>query len=140
MYCTPNQHAVEAQAFQEGPITLTNQEHEEYSVVSVVSEPGKKSFLLELASAMTGLGVTIHEAIIQVRLCHKISSSSVSLYACTFCSTNAMCTQHEKLDVQHKHCVHGDICTPCIVAFNSGMICLQCDLHAFHLAPCMCVF
>lgn len=66
VYCTPNQHAVEAQEFQEGPIKLTNKEHDEYSVVSVVSEPGKKGFLLELASAMTGLGVVIHEAIIQV--------------------------------------------------------------------------
>ena len=69
MYCTPNQHAVEAQEFQEGPINLTNKEHDEYSVVSVVSEPNQKGFLLELASAMTGLGVTIHEAIIQVRSC-----------------------------------------------------------------------
>lgn len=65
VYCTPNQHAVEAQEFQEGPISLTNREHEDYSVVSVVSEPNKKGFLLELASAMTGLGVIIHEAIIQ---------------------------------------------------------------------------
>lgn len=65
IYCTPNQHAVEAQEFQEGPINLTNKEHDEYSVVTVISEPGKKAFLLELASAMTGLGVTIHEAIIQ---------------------------------------------------------------------------
>jgi hypothetical protein len=69
IYCTPNQHAVEAQEFQEGPINLTNKEHDEYSVVSVVSEPNQKGFLLELASAMTGLGVTIHEAIIQVRPC-----------------------------------------------------------------------
>ena len=67
IYCTPNQHAVEAQEFQEGPIYLSNKEHDEYSVVSVVSEPNQKGFLLELASAMTGLGVTIHEAIIQVR-------------------------------------------------------------------------
>ena len=66
VYCTPNQEAVEAQEFQEGPISLTNREHEDYSVVSVVSEPNKKGFLLELASAMTGLGVIIHEAIIQV--------------------------------------------------------------------------
>ena len=69
IYCTPNQHAVEAQEFQEGPIYLSNKEHDEYSVVSVVSEPNQKGFLLELASAMTGLGVTIHEAIIQVRPC-----------------------------------------------------------------------
>ena len=68
IYCTPNQHAVEAQEFHEGPIILTNKEHDEYSVVTVISEPGKKAFLLELASAMTGLGVTIHEAIIQVSL------------------------------------------------------------------------
>lgn len=65
IYCTPNQHAVEAQEFQEGPIYLSNKEHDEYSVVSVVSEPNQKGFLLELASAMTGLGVTIHDAIIQ---------------------------------------------------------------------------
>ena len=69
IYCTPNQHAVEAQEFQEGPINLTNKAHDEYSVVTVVSEPNQKGFLLELASAMTGLGVTIHEAIIEVRPC-----------------------------------------------------------------------
>ena len=72
IYCTPNQHAVEAQEFQEGPINLTNKEHDEYSVVTVISEPGKKAFLLELASAMTGLGVTIHEAIIQVSSCDNL--------------------------------------------------------------------
>lgn len=65
VYCTPNQHAVEAQEFQEGSIKLTNKEHEKYSVVSVVSEPGKRGFLLDVASAMSGLGMVIHEAIIQ---------------------------------------------------------------------------
>lgn len=65
VYCTPNQHAVEAQEFQEGSIRLTNKEHAEYSVVSVVSEPGKYGFLLDVASAMSGLGMVIHEAIIQ---------------------------------------------------------------------------
>ena len=79
VYCTPNQHAVEAQEFQEGPISLTNKEHEEYSVVSVVSEPGKKGFLLELASAMTGLGVVIHEAIIQVKVMYKHVIQSICL-------------------------------------------------------------
>ena len=69
VYCTPNQHAVEAQEFQEGSITLTNKEHDEYSVVSVVSEPGKQGFLLDVASAMSGLGMVIHEAIIQARIC-----------------------------------------------------------------------
>lgn len=68
VYCTPNQHAVEAQEFQEGSIRLTNKEHAEYSVVSVVSEPGKQGFLLDVASAMSGLGMVIHEAIIQASL------------------------------------------------------------------------
>lgn len=84
VYCTPNQHAVEAQDFKEGPISLTNREHEEYSVVSVVSEPNKKGFLLELASAMTGLGVTIHEAIIQVSSHHQCASAFLTDYCCMY--------------------------------------------------------
>lgn len=66
VYCTPDRNVTEALEYHEGPITLSNSAHEEYSVVDVMSEPGNKGFLLEVASAMTGLGVTIHEAIVQV--------------------------------------------------------------------------
>lgn len=66
VYCTPDRHATDAQDFREGAISLSNCIHEEYSVVDVTSKPDEKGFLLEVASAMTGLGVTIHEAIVQV--------------------------------------------------------------------------
>ena len=66
VYCTPDRHATDAQEFREGAISLSNCIHEEYSVVDVTSKPDEKGFLLEVASAMTGLGVTIHEAIVQV--------------------------------------------------------------------------
>lgn len=68
VYCTPDRNATEAQEFREGAICLSNCVHEEYSVVDVTSGPNEKGFLLEVASAMTGLGVTIHEAIVQVVL------------------------------------------------------------------------
>lgn len=66
VYCTPDKYATEAQEFHEGDISLSNCVHDEYSVVDVTSKPDEKGFLLEVASAMTGLGVTIHEAIVQV--------------------------------------------------------------------------
>ena len=70
VYCTPDKHATDAQEFREGAISLSNCIHEDYSVVDVTSKPDEKGFLLEVASAMTGLGVTIHEAIVQVGFQH----------------------------------------------------------------------
>ena len=51
---------------------VDNKEHKDFTVVTVSGESGfqrRQGFLLEIASALTGLGVSIHEAVIQVGLC-----------------------------------------------------------------------
>ena len=51
---------------------MDNKEHKDFTVVTVSGESGfqrRQGFLLEIASALTGLGVSIHEAVIQVGLC-----------------------------------------------------------------------
>ena len=49
---------------------MDNKEHKDFTVVTVSGESGfqrRQGFLLEIA--LTGLGVSIHEAVIQVGLC-----------------------------------------------------------------------
>jgi UTP:GlnB (protein PII) uridylyltransferase len=68
VYCTPDNRTVQAQQFCSGPIQISNTEHDKYTVVNVEETNRDKrgqGFLLEVASVMTGLGVTVEEAIIQ---------------------------------------------------------------------------
>jgi hypothetical protein len=60
-----------AHVFESGPIVVDNEEHKQYTVVRISEGKERTTALLEVASAMTGIGVLIHEAIIQV--CHSRS-------------------------------------------------------------------
>ncbi|KAK9830186.1 hypothetical protein WJX72_010186 [[Myrmecia] bisecta] len=64
-YCTPDKQALSANQFRNGNILVDNQEDEKYTIVTFNEATEKGGNLLEVASAMTGVGVTIAEAVIQ---------------------------------------------------------------------------
>lgn len=55
-----------AHRFESGPILVDNEEDKQFTVVRISEGKERTTALLEVASAMTGIGVVIHEAIIQV--------------------------------------------------------------------------
>lgn len=54
-----------AHKFESGPIVVDNEEDEKFTVVNICEGKERVTALLDVASAMTGIGVIIHEAIIQ---------------------------------------------------------------------------
>lgn len=62
-----------AHRFESGPILVDNEEDEHYTVVKISEGKERTTALLEVASAMTGVGVVIHEAIIQVNAAFSLS-------------------------------------------------------------------
>lgn len=65
--CKPLEQHLNEEVFSSKHTLISNTEHPQYSRVTVKGEPdgNRPGFLLELASVLTGLGFTIHEAIIQ---------------------------------------------------------------------------
>lgn len=55
-----------AQRFESGSIMVSNEEDGQYTVVNIGEGRERTAALLDVASAMTGVGCIIHEAIIQV--------------------------------------------------------------------------
>ncbi len=53
---------------------MDNEEDEKFTVVTIAEGKERVTALLDVASAMTGIGVIIHEAIIQARLAHSYAS------------------------------------------------------------------
>lgn len=62
------EQTLSAQKFESGPILVDNEDDEKFTVVTIGEGKERVTALLDVASAMTGIGVIIHEAIIQVRL------------------------------------------------------------------------
>lgn len=65
MYCTPHAAAEGAKQYTVGPVTVSNSEHDTYTVVYVREARPTPGFLLEVASVMTGLNVQIYQGVIQ---------------------------------------------------------------------------
>ncbi|KAK9901327.1 hypothetical protein WJX75_006781 [Coccomyxa subellipsoidea] len=65
VYCTPDSKTLSAHKFESGPIVVDNEEDEKFTVVNICEGKERVTALLDVASAMTGIGVIIHEAIIQ---------------------------------------------------------------------------
>ncbi|CAL8470964.1 g10506 [Coccomyxa elongata] len=65
VYCTPDNKTLSAHKFESGAITVDNEEDEKFTVVTIAEGKERVTALLDVASAMTGIGVIIHEAIIQ---------------------------------------------------------------------------
>jgi hypothetical protein len=53
--------------FESGSIAVNNEESAQYTVVTIEEGRERTAALLDVASAMTGVGCVIHEAIIQAR-------------------------------------------------------------------------
>ncbi|KAK9801981.1 hypothetical protein WJX73_005969 [Symbiochloris irregularis] len=64
VYCTPNRRMLEADRFGDERFSVNNAEHEKCSIVRIATDQGPGA-LLQIASAMSGVGVSIHEAVIQ---------------------------------------------------------------------------
>ena len=54
--------------FESGSIAVNNEESAQFTVVTIAEGRERTAALLDVASAMTGVGCVIHEAIIQARL------------------------------------------------------------------------
>ena len=62
-----------AKRFESGRILVDNEADPGLTVVTINEREDSSAALLDVASAMTGIGVLIHEAIIQVLLSHCIT-------------------------------------------------------------------
>ncbi|KAK9821466.1 hypothetical protein WJX81_006037 [Elliptochloris bilobata] len=65
VYCTPDRKTMQAKQYASNGVHINNEAHSEYSVVTIAENRERASALLEVASAMTGIGIVIHEAVIQ---------------------------------------------------------------------------
>ncbi|KAL6774084.1 hypothetical protein ACKKBG_A23705 [Auxenochlorella protothecoides x Auxenochlorella symbiontica] len=65
MYCTHQSDVKAATEFTSGPITISNSEDKEHSVIHVREDNPSPGFLLEVASALTGLNTQIQQGVIQ---------------------------------------------------------------------------
>lgn len=64
-YCSPDQSHTQASEFCAGPIEVSNSQHEHYTVVSVREPRPTPGFLLEVASALSGMNVQIYQGVVQ---------------------------------------------------------------------------
>lgn len=64
IYCSPKAELSSATEFSSGPITVSNSEHPEYTVVCVQEQQRKPGFLLEVASVLSGLNAEVMQGII----------------------------------------------------------------------------
>ncbi len=65
LLCGCGEQTLSSHRFESGAIVVDNEEDEKFTVVSIAEGKERVSALLDVASAMTGIGVIIHEAIIQ---------------------------------------------------------------------------
>ena len=64
-YCSPKASEAEQTDFQLGPITVSNSEHSQYTVITVREQRRTPGFLLEVASVLSGLNVQVFQGVIQ---------------------------------------------------------------------------
>ena len=57
-YCKPSDEAQAVTEFSRGQVTVSNSAHDLYSTLTVVGEPGRDGFLLEICSVISGLGLS----------------------------------------------------------------------------------
>lgn len=65
MYCSPDEGARERTEFCAGPIMISNSLHSEYTVIMVQEPRPTPGFLLEVASALSGMNVQILQGLVQ---------------------------------------------------------------------------
>lgn len=68
-----------AKRFESGRIVVDNEAEPDLTVVTINERKDSSAALLDVASAMTGIGVLIHEAIIQVLLQHLLMRTRHSI-------------------------------------------------------------
>ncbi|CAK0782542.1 hypothetical protein CVIRNUC_005760 [Coccomyxa viridis] len=65
VYCTPDAKTLSSKQFESGRVLVDNEAEQDLTVVTINERKDSTAALLDVASAMTGIGVVIHEAIIQ---------------------------------------------------------------------------
>lgn len=65
LFCVPNRTEHLRTEFGKGNITLSNSQHPDYSLLTIKGEPDRQGFLLEVASVVSGLGLSVREGAIQ---------------------------------------------------------------------------
>lgn len=65
VYCSPKSNIAQATDFNAGPISVSNSQHPEYTVVLIEEERKKPGFLLEIASVLSGLNVQVLQGAIE---------------------------------------------------------------------------
>lgn len=58
---------MQATTFKEGPVTIDNNEHQEFTVVTIIVAIEVEGALLKVASALTNSGCSIQEGSVEVR-------------------------------------------------------------------------
>ncbi|KAI3423829.1 hypothetical protein D9Q98_009665 [Chlorella vulgaris] len=64
MYCSPDESASRKTEFCAGPIHISNRLHEQYTVLTVQEPQPTPGFLLEVASALSGMNVCIQQGVV----------------------------------------------------------------------------
>jgi UTP:GlnB (protein PII) uridylyltransferase len=64
-YCSPRPDEVVQTEFVLGPISVSNTEHSQYTVIKVREQERTPGFLLEIASVLSGLNVQVLQGVIQ---------------------------------------------------------------------------
>lgn len=65
MYCSPDDSYRSKTDFCTGPIQVSNSQHEQYTVVTVQEPRPTPGFLLEVATALSGMNVQIYQGVVQ---------------------------------------------------------------------------
>lgn len=65
-YCSPRPEENEQTEFVLGPISVSNTEHSQYTVITVREQRRTPGFLLEVASVLSGLNIQVRQGVIQV--------------------------------------------------------------------------
>lgn len=64
-YCSPRPEEKEQTEYMLGPISVSNTEHSQYTVITVREQRRTPGFLLEVASVLSGLNIQVRQGVIQ---------------------------------------------------------------------------
>lgn len=64
-YCSPDESAARKTEFCAGPIHISNSQHDKFTVVTVLEPQPTPGFLLEVASALSGMNIQILQGVVQ---------------------------------------------------------------------------
>jgi len=65
LFCVPDRTEHLRTEFGKGNIVLSNSAHPDFSLLTITGEPDRQGFLLEVASVVSGLGLSVREGSIQ---------------------------------------------------------------------------